>query len=67
LASGEEFVLTEPGMLASAEDPGEWGHGWFRISAPSEGWIYSKYVAGVGADYPADCSLHDGLEPREQG
>ena len=53
--TGEEFVLTQPGTPPTASPVA--GYGWYRISAPVEGWVYSKYVSGL-----ADCSLHDGLE-----
>jgi len=53
--TGEEFVLTQPGTPPTASPVP--GYGWYRISAPVEGWVYSKYVTGL-----ADCSLHDGLE-----
>jgi hypothetical protein len=53
--SGEEFVLTQPGTPPTASPVP--GYGWYRISAPVEGWVYSKYVSGL-----ADCSLHDSLE-----
>jgi hypothetical protein len=53
--TGEEFVLTQPGTPPTASPVP--GYGWYRISAPVEGWVYSKYVSGL-----ADCSLHDGLE-----
>jgi hypothetical protein len=53
--TGEEFVLTQPGTPPTASPIP--GYGWYRISAPVEGWVYSKYVSGL-----ADCSLHDSLE-----
>jgi len=53
--TGEEFVLTQPGTPPTASPIP--GYGWYRISAPIEGWVYSKYVSGL-----ADCSLHDSLE-----
>jgi len=53
--TGEEFVLTQPGTPPTASPVP--GYGWYRISAPVEGWVYSKYVSGL-----ADCSLHDSLE-----
>jgi len=53
--TGEEFVLTQPGTPPTASPVP--GYGWYRISAPAEGWVYSKYVSGL-----ADCALHDSLE-----
>jgi hypothetical protein len=53
--TGEEFVLTQPGTPPTASPVP--GYGWYRITAPVEGWVYSKYVTGL-----ADCSLHDSLE-----
>ncbi|TMB68942.1 MAG: SH3 domain-containing protein [Chloroflexi bacterium] len=52
--TGEEFVLTQPGTPPPSFVA---GYGWYRISAPVEGWVYSKFVSGL-----ADCSLHDSLE-----
>jgi hypothetical protein len=53
-ATGEAFVLSEAG---TPPPDALGGYGWYRISAPVEGWVYSKYVSGL-----ADCSLHDSLE-----
>jgi len=53
--TGEEFVLTQPGTPPGASPVP--GYGWYRTSAPVDGWVYSKYVSGL-----ADCSLHDSLE-----
>jgi Bacterial SH3 domain len=53
--TGEEFVLTKPGTPPTASPIP--GYGWYRISAPVEGWVYSKYVSGL-----TDCTLHDSLE-----
>lgn len=53
--TGEEFVLTQPGTPPTASPVP--GYGWYRISAPVEGWVYSKYVSGL-----EDCALHDSLE-----
>ncbi len=49
----EEFVLTVPGEL-------QHGYGWFRLSSPLDGWVYSQYLTAALWD---DCSLHDALEP----
>src|SRR5487761_583449 len=49
--TGVAFVLTEP------VDPGHAGFGWFQISDPDSGWVYSKYLeAGSLND---GCALHD--------
>jgi hypothetical protein len=53
--TGEEFVLTQP--ATPPPESGVAGYGWYRTSAPAEGWVYSKYVSGL-----ADCSLHNSLE-----
>lgn len=50
----EEFVLTEP-----ASDLDKPGYGWYHLSAPLDGWAYSKYL--TNADL-GDCSLRDGIE-----
>ncbi|MFQ5880031.1 MAG: hypothetical protein ACE5IZ_07670 [Dehalococcoidia bacterium] len=51
-ARAEEFVLTEPGSY-----PRKRGYGWYRLSAPQEGWAYSKYLTGDGS-----CAFRDALE-----
>jgi hypothetical protein len=58
-ARGEEFALTLPRKLSI---PPTEGYGWFRISSPQAGWVYSKYVAGIGTTYSADCTEHDAIE-----
>ena len=50
---GEQFVLTAAGSVA-----GENGYGWYRISAPIEGWVAGDYVADAGL---GDCTLRDML------
>jgi len=50
----EEFVLTEP-----ASDPDNPGYGWYHLSAPLDGWAYSKYLTNA---LLSDCSLRDGIE-----
>jgi hypothetical protein len=62
IAKAEEFVLTEPGTPGTVDHQPNWGYGWFRISSPAAGWVYSKYLNGVGGIYSADCSDHEGLE-----
>jgi hypothetical protein len=52
LVRGEQFVLTEP------VDPGDAGFGWFRISSPEPGWLYSKYLENAALH--DNCALHDG-------
>jgi hypothetical protein len=49
--TGEQFVLTEP------VDSGNAGFGWFRISAPEAGWLYSKYLENAALN--DNCALHD--------
>jgi len=48
---GEQFVLTE------SVDPGHAGFGWFRISSPDSGWLYSKYLENAALN--DNCALHD--------
>ena len=61
----EEFVLTEPGRYGPGSGP-RWGAGWYRLSAPVEGWGYSRYLSTgatgsvVGA---GPCVLRDRLQP----
>ena len=47
--TGEEFVLTEPGTY-----PDVAGAGWYRLSAPQPGWVYSRFLLDARAP---DCSL----------
>jgi hypothetical protein len=43
---GESFLLTQPFTSpASAETQ---GHGWYRVIAPAEGWVYSDFVRPPG-------------------
>jgi hypothetical protein len=49
--TGEQFVLTEP------VDPGHAGFGWFRISSPDAGWLYSKYLETAALN--DSCALHN--------
>jgi hypothetical protein len=51
VVDGEQFVLTEP------VDPGHIGYGWFRISSPDSGWLYSKYLEA--ATLNDNCALHN--------
>lgn len=51
-AGAEEFVLTEPGTY-----PRKPGYGWYRLSAPHEGWAYSRYLTGEGS-----CFLRNAVE-----
>jgi hypothetical protein len=46
-----KFVLTEP------VDPGNQGFGWFQISSPESGWLYSKYLENAALN--DGCALHD--------
>jgi hypothetical protein len=51
---GEQFVLTEPGTFL-----GSGGNGWYRISAPTSGWVYSPYVFAhyiLNTQMPVDCT-----------
>ena len=50
---GEQFVLAMVGIPA-----GESGYGWYRISAPVEGWVAGDYVVDAGL---GDCALRDTL------
>lgn len=52
----EAFVLTEP-----ASDRHKPGYGWYHLSAPLDGWAYSKYLTNA---LLGDCSLRDGIEAR---
>jgi len=49
--TGEQFALTEP------VDPGHVGYGWFRISAPDPGWLYSKFLETAALN--DQCALHN--------
>lgn len=54
LLRAEAFVLTEPGDL----DAGRAGAGWYALSAPEEGWIYSTLATSTQME---DCTLRDTL------
>ncbi len=51
----EAFVETEPGNAQAREA----GAGWYQISTPQDGWVYSRFVSGQPT-----CALHDALEGR---
>jgi hypothetical protein len=55
-ANADQFVLTQPGRLPSAQPGGFQGYGWYHLPNPS-GWVYSRYVAG-----DSSCALHDSIE-----
>jgi hypothetical protein len=46
----DQFVLTEPGNWASHTS----GAGWFHITAPQAGWVYSLYTSRTDNGF-ADC------------
>ena len=60
----EAFLLTEPGdngpgRVARA------GAGWYRLSAPAEGWAYSRYLSNTTVDAwmnQRECSWRDTVE-----
>lgn len=56
IVRGEEFALTGP-----ASDPLKPGYGWYRLSAPENGWAYSKFLANAAL---GDCSTRDAQEGR---
>ena len=61
----EEFVLTEPGRYGPGMGP-RWGAGWYRLSAPVEGWGYSRYLStgAMGSIVGVDpCALRERLQP----
>jgi hypothetical protein len=55
----EAFVLTEP--ASGGQEP---GYGWYHLSAPLDGWAYSKYLTNA---LLGDCALRDGIEARGPG
>lgn len=57
ILDAESFVLTEPGSLD------EWGAGWYRITSPVEGWVFSRHVAEAAS---GDCNLRDVYEKGEE-
>ncbi len=56
---GEEFVLTEP--ASEADTP---GYGWYHLTAPLDGWAYSKYLTNALLE---DCGLRDAIEAASPG
>jgi hypothetical protein len=61
LAPGE-VLHAESFQLTRAEDTESRvrGEGWYEITAPEEGWVYSRETSN--AHFP-DCAFHDALEP----
>ena len=60
----EEFVLTEPGLYAPRIAPRS-GSGWYRLSAPVEGWAYSRFLSSTVPDPNTgapSCALRDQIE-----
>lgn len=53
----EEFVLTQSGRPGTElGDPGVRGLGWYRVSAPAEGWAPEQDITAAVLD---DCTVHD--------
>ncbi|MGI8554079.1 MAG: SH3 domain-containing protein, partial [Dehalococcoidia bacterium] len=52
LMTGDRFVLTQPGDIATHTV----GAGWYHLSAPESGWIASTLTTDAGR---GDCSLRD--------
>lgn len=52
----EEFVLTTPG---SFRGPASRGEGWYRVSAPTAGWVDARDETDAAN---RDCKLHDAVE-----
>jgi uncharacterized lipoprotein YbaY/heat shock protein HslJ len=55
--TAESFVLTQPGTPATDSNPeGRRGLGWYRVSAPLEGWVPEQDAT---AAVLGDCTVHD--------
>jgi hypothetical protein len=54
--TAENFVLTEPGSFNSSGLPTAGRGGWYQISAPQQGWVYSRFVTDAGL---GSCMWHD--------
>jgi hypothetical protein len=52
--TGQQFQLSDPGS-----GPRQAGFGWFRISAPEDGWVYSKYLEAAALAATDHCVTHD--------
>jgi hypothetical protein len=60
----EEFMLTEPGDYGPGREPRA-GAGWYRLSAPVEGWASSRYLSNTTVDAwmsQQQCSWRDRVE-----
>ena len=44
------FMLTEPGSAPRPGFDGRKGEGWYRLSAPVEGWAHARYLSNTEAD-----------------
>jgi hypothetical protein len=53
----DSFVLTEPGSRSPVTGA-QAGFGWYHLTSPREGWVYSKYLSAAAL---GDCSVHDAL------
>lgn len=56
-ATAEQFVLTQAGAFEGLVN----GFGWYRISGPAEGWVYSTLLTDAML---VGCNLRDLLVPR---
>jgi len=59
--TAEEFLITVAGGFGAG---GERGEGWYRVSAPAEGWVNAREVTDAAL---GDCLLHDAIEQTAHG
>lgn len=57
IVRGDRFVLPEREANVDRRLPR--GHGWYHITAPEDGWAYSKYLSNAAS---GDCSVRDTVE-----
>jgi hypothetical protein len=63
--TADEFVLTQPGVPGTAATPPQSGIGWYRISAPTAGWVPETEVTDAMF---GNCDVHDSqYRPRSTG
>jgi hypothetical protein len=48
--TAEEFVLTEERTIAADRQSSQPGAGWYRLSAPVQGWAYSRLLSNTTVD-----------------
>jgi hypothetical protein len=64
--TAEEFLLTDPGTLRIATGTPGNGAGWYRLSAPLEGWVPARFLSNTSVDESLNlplCAWRNALNP----